>query len=135
VNGKEARHCTLDGLRSTFRPEFLNRIGEVVVFHSLTQEYLKQIVNIQLNRVRKLWADRHLGLEVTDKAKAFLAREGWDPAYGARPLKRALQRELQDPLALKILQGEFNEGDIIRVDVGEEALTFTAVAQGGVVAE
>jgi ATP-dependent Clp protease ATP-binding subunit ClpB len=135
VNGKEARHYTLDALRSTFRPEFLNRVDEVVVFHSLTQEHLKQIVNIQLNRVRKLLADRHLGLEVTDEAKAFLAREGWDPAYGARPLKRALQRELQDPLALKILQGEFNEGDIIRVDVGEEALTFTAVAQGDVVAE
>ncbi len=129
------REAVLNVLRKHFRPEFLNRVDEVVVFHSLTQEHLKQIVDIQLNRVRTLLADRGLQLEVTDAAKAFLAREGWDPAYGARPLKRAVQRELQDLLALKILQGAFREGEAIRVDsgVGGEGLTFTAVMQGEVV--
>jgi ATP-dependent Clp protease ATP-binding subunit ClpB len=123
------REAVMNILRQHFRPEFLNRIDEVVVFHSLTQEHLKQIVDIQLGRVRRLLAERGLTLDVTDAAKAFLAREGWDPTYGARPLKRAIQRELQDPLALRILQGEFREGSTIRVDVDGQGLTFTSVAE------
>jgi len=132
VNGhgsEPARERILAALRATFRPEFLNRIDEIVVFHSLTMEHLKEIVDLQLNRVRKLLADRNLSLEVTDAAKGFIAREGWDPTYGARPLKRAIQRELQDPLALKLLQGEFREGDTIRVDFDGSGLTFTPVAR------
>jgi len=128
------REAVLNALQRHFRPEFLNRIDEIIIFHSLTQEDLKQIVDIQLNRVRRLLADRGLKLEVTDAAKTFLAREGWDPTYGARPLKRAIQRELQDPLALKILQGDFREGDTVRVDVQGDALQFTPVAQAEPVA-
>ncbi len=127
------REQLLAALRATFRPEFLNRIDEIVVFHSLSEAHLKQIVDIQLERVRRLLQERRLGLEVTDAAKALLARAGWDPTYGARPLKRAIQRELQDPLALKLLQGEFQDGDTIRVDADGGALTFTPVAQAEVV--
>jgi ATP-dependent Clp protease ATP-binding subunit ClpB len=90
-------------------------------------EHLKLIVDIQLERVRRLLIERGLKLEVSEAAKGFLAREGWDPTYGARPLKRAIQRTLQDPLALRLLQGEFAEGETVRVDFDGEALTFIAV--------
>ncbi len=121
-------------LRAHFRPEFLNRIDEVVVFHSLTQEHLKQIVEIQVGRVRKLLAERRINLELTESAKEFLASEGWDLDYGARPLKRAIQRELQDPLALKLLQGEFREGETVIADAGPDGLTFAAVVEAEPVA-
>jgi ATP-dependent Clp protease ATP-binding subunit ClpB len=109
-------------------------VDEIVIFHSLKMEHLRQIVDIQLERVRRLLAERGLKLEVTEAAKGFLAREGWDPVYGARPLKRAIQRTLQDPLALKILQGEFAEGGAgysatVRVDFDGERLTFTPVVE------
>src|SRR5205085_10493679 len=123
------RESLMEILRQHFRPEFLNRVDEIVVFHSLTLEQIKQIVDVQLARVRKLLADRGLKLEVTDAAKGYLAREGWDPTYGARPLKRAIQTHLQDPLALKILQGEFHEGDTVRVDFDGQGLVFTATAE------
>src|SRR5579859_6929505 len=119
-----AREAVMEALRQHFRPEFLNRIDEIVVFHSLTMEDLKRIVDIQLARVRRLLAERRLSLDISDAAKEFLAREGWDPTYGARPLKRAIQRQLQDPLALRILQGEFQEGQTIRVDFDGHQLTF-----------
>jgi ATP-dependent Clp protease ATP-binding subunit ClpB len=124
------REAVLGVLRQHFRPEFLNRIDEVVVFHNLTPEHLKQIVDIQLDHVRRRLAERRLTLEVSEAAKTFLAETGWDPAYGARPLKRAIQRELQDPLALKLLAGEFRDGDAVRVDAGGNALTFTVVVKG-----
>jgi ATP-dependent Clp protease ATP-binding subunit ClpB len=131
VEGTAAeREAVLDVLRRHFRPEFLNRVDEIVVFHSLNMEHLTQIVDIQLERVRKLLAERGLKLSVSDSAKAFLAREGWDPTYGARPLKRTIQRVLQDPLALKLLQNEFREGQAIHVDFDGEGLTFTAVVEG-----
>ncbi|HLF01650.1 MAG TPA: ATP-dependent chaperone ClpB, partial [Anaerolineales bacterium] len=129
----DLRQMAMGVLRSAFRPEFLNRIDEVVIFHSLTMEHLKAIVDIQLNRVRKLLAERRLTLEVGDAAKEHLATEGWDPTYGARPLKRAIQRELQDPLALHILQGEFREGDAVRVEYDGKGLTFMPVIEGEVV--
>ncbi len=129
ADGRVTRETVLAALRRHFRPEFLNRIDEIVVFHSLSLEQLTAIVDIQLNRVRRLLRERGLQLEVTGAAKAFLAREGWDPTYGARPLKRAIQRELQDALALKILQGDFHEGDTVRVDFDGERLTFEAAAQ------
>lgn len=111
-------------LNQHFRPEFLNRIDEVVIFHSLTREHLAQIVDIQLERLQALLAERHITLELTGDAKHQLAEEGYDPAYGARPLKRVIQRRIQDPLALKLLQGEFLDGDAIRVDAQDGELIF-----------
>jgi ATP-dependent Clp protease ATP-binding subunit ClpB len=111
-------------LNQHFRPEFLNRIDEVVIFHSLTREHLAQIVDIQLERLQALLAERHITLELTGEAKRRLAEEGYDPVYGARPLKRVIQRRVQDPLALKLLQGDFVDGDAIRVDARNGQLTF-----------
>ncbi len=126
--GEATRAEILDALRRHFRPEFLNRIDEVVTFHSLTEADVRQIVDIQLARVRRLLAERRLGLEVSASAKTYLAQAGWDPAFGARPLKRAIQRELQDPLALLLLQGVFPEGAAVRVDAGSDGLIFAAEA-------
>ena len=120
-------------LQNHFRPEFLNRIDEIVVFHPLTRDQLTEVVDFQLKRVSKLLADKGYFLEVSQAAKEFLAEEGYDPAFGARPLKRAIQRELQDPLALRILAGEFREGDVIEVDRGKAGLEFTTAVQGEVV--
>jgi ATP-dependent Clp protease ATP-binding subunit ClpB len=120
-------------LQNHFRPEFLNRIDEIVVFHPLTREQLAEVVDFQLRRVSQLLADRGYYLEVSQSAKEFLAEEGYDPAFGARPLKRTIQRELQDPLALKILSGEFREGDVIEVDRDNHGLVFTTAVQGEVV--
>ncbi|MBV9769598.1 MAG: AAA family ATPase, partial [Bryobacterales bacterium] len=105
-------------LRSHFRPEFLNRVDEVIVFHALSEEHLKQIVEIQLGSLRKRLADRHIELELTDRARGHLVRSGYDPAYGARPLKRAIQREIETPLARRILGGEVRDGHHVVVDVG-----------------
>ena len=116
-------------LQAHFRPEFLNRIDEIVIFRPLTREQLAEIVGIQLQRVERLMAERGYQLEVTQGAREYLAEIGFDPDFGARPLKRAIQRELQDPLALAILSGEFEEGDMIRVERGPEGLIFTRVAQ------
>jgi ATP-dependent Clp protease ATP-binding subunit ClpB len=110
-----------------FRPEFLNRIDEVVVFRRLTQADLAKIVDIQLRRAGDRVAVAGYHLEITEAAKGYLAETGYDPVFGARPLKRLIQREIQDPLALKLLAGEFRAGDTIRVDRGPEGLTFTAV--------
>jgi len=120
------RQRVLEALNQHFRPEFLNRVDEIIIFHSLTMEHLVQIVDIQLNRLRKLLEERHMDLVVSDEAKRYLAERGYDPVYGARPLKRTIQRELQDPLAMKILQGEFAEGDTIYVDLEQGALVFRA---------
>ena len=122
-------------LQAHFRPEFLNRIDEIVIFHPLGREHLAEIINIQLRRVGRLLAERGFTLEVSEAAREYLAETGYDPDFGARPLKRAIQRELQDPLALRILSGEFHEGDLIRVDRGPDGLTFTAVIQGEMVEE
>jgi ATP-dependent Clp protease ATP-binding subunit ClpB len=116
-------------LQASFRPEFLNRIDEIVVFHPLNREHLAAIVAIQLRRVEALLQERGYALEVTAAAREFLAEAGYDPDYGARPLKRAIQRELQDPLALQILSGQFHEGETIRVDRGPQGLVFTPVVQ------
>lgn len=113
-------------LQEHFKPEFLNRIDEIVIFHSLGREQLNQIVNIQLKHVEKLLSERDFRLEVTPAAREYLAEAGYDPDYGARPLKRAIQRELQDPLALRILNGDFPTGSVIVVDRGGDGLTFNA---------
>jgi len=111
------KDAVLEELRRHFRPEFLNRVDETIVFHSLSEEHLKQIVDIQLNGLRKRLADRHVELELTDRARGYLVRSGYDPAYGARPLKRAIQREIETPMARRILAGEVRDGQQVLVDV------------------
>jgi ATP-dependent Clp protease ATP-binding subunit ClpB len=111
-------------LREFFRPEFLNRIDEVVEFKPLTKEQLGEIVELQLARLRARLADRGIELELTDPAKELVSEAGWDPTYGARPLKRALQRLVENPLALRLLEGEFGEGDTVRVDAQDDELVF-----------
>jgi ATP-dependent Clp protease ATP-binding subunit ClpB len=122
-------------LQMHFRPEFLNRIDEIVIFHPLTREHLAEIVEIQLRHVSQLLQERGYTLEISEAARLYLAEVGYDADFGARPLKRAIQRHLQDPLALQILAGDFKEGQIIRVDRGEDGLTFTPILQGEVVEE
>jgi ATP-dependent Clp protease ATP-binding subunit ClpB len=115
-------------MRDVFRPEFLNRIDEIIEFHPLTREQLAQIVELQLVRIRDRLAARGVSIELTDAAKEFLAEAGWDPTYGARPLKRALQRLVENPLALRLLEGEFAEGDTVRVDAENGELSFEKAA-------
>jgi ATP-dependent Clp protease ATP-binding subunit ClpB len=125
---EQRREMVMTALRQHFRPEFLNRVDEIVIFHGLTREHLKKIVDIQVRHLEKLLADRHLEIELTEAARTLLAEEGYDPAYGARPLKRVIQRQVQDPLALRLLQGDFGEGDLVRVDARDGHLTFERVA-------
>ncbi len=113
-----------EAMRDVFRPEFLNRIDEIVEFHPLSKEQIADIVGLQLRRVEERLAERGLRLELTERARDALAEAGWDPTYGARPLKRAIQRMLENPLALRLLEGEFAEGDVVRVDAGEDGLVF-----------
>ena len=117
----------MQSLREHFRPEFLNRIDETVVFHALTAEELKRIVNIQLKILNKRLADRNLVLDMSTSALEWLARTGYDPVYGARPLKRLIQKEIENPLSLKLLQGEFKDGDKIILDLHDEKLTWQKV--------
>jgi len=115
-------------LRAHFRPEFLNRIDEIIIFHSLSRSDLVKVVDIQLRHVTALLAERGIQLVISPQARAYLAEVGYDADYGARPLKRAIQRKLQDPLAVKILGGEFYEGETIRVERGKDGLAFTGQA-------
>jgi ATP-dependent Clp protease ATP-binding subunit ClpB len=119
-----------EALQEQFRPEFLNRIDEIVVFEPLTREQLTEIVELQLTRLRERLAERRIELELTDAAKEHLAEAGWDPAYGARPLKRAIQRLLENPLALELLEGRFAEGDTVRVDMHGDELVFERAEVG-----
>jgi len=120
----EMRKMVMDALRHTFRPEFLNRVDDIIVFHPLGEGELKAIVDIQLGLLKKHLAQRKIALELTDAAKGMLITVGYDPAYGARPLKRAIQREILNPLAMKILEGAFKEGDTALVDVEDGRLVF-----------
>jgi ATP-dependent Clp protease ATP-binding subunit ClpB len=124
-NAEQREARVLEALRSHFRPEFLNRIDEIIIFDRLDDRDLKQIVDIQLDRLVKRLAAQKLSLALTDAAKMHLAREGYDPVYGARPLKRVIQRELLDRLSLELLEGRFREGSKIHVDAKDGALTFT----------
>jgi ATP-dependent Clp protease ATP-binding subunit ClpB len=112
------KEAVLEELRRHFRPEFLNRVDEIIVFHSLSEEHLKEIVEIQLNSLRRRLADRHIELELTDRARGFLVRTGYDPSYGARPLKRAIQREIETPMARLILAAKIRDGQHVVVDLG-----------------
>jgi ATP-dependent Clp protease ATP-binding subunit ClpB len=122
---EEMRRRVMEAVKDHFRPEFLNRVDEMLIFHTLSLTQIKAIVEIQLKRVEKRLAERKLGLEVTEQAKEFLAREGYDPVFGARPLRRAIQRVLQDPLARRLLEHEFVEGDTVRVDAARGELILS----------
>jgi len=119
-----AKERVMEEMDNTFRPEFLNRIDEIILFRSLTKDDLLQIVDIQTCRLRELLSERHIGLELTGSARQHLANAGYDPVYGARPLKRVIQREVQDPLALALLQGRFTEGEVVQVDVSDGQVVF-----------
>jgi len=121
---EEVRDSVMAVLRDHFRPEFLNRVDEMIVFRPLTEDQLAAIVDIQLRRLEKRLAERHLQLVVTDAARKLLAQRGWDPVYGARPLKRAIQRMVQDPLAMMLLEGRFADGDAVEVAVRDGELAF-----------
>jgi ATP-dependent Clp protease ATP-binding subunit ClpB len=110
----------MEAVRATFKPEFLNRLDEIVVFHRLTEEQIAQIVDFQLRGLRNRLADRRIELEVTDAAKAYLAHRGYDPAFGARPLRRLINKELADQISLSLLQGGYSEGDTIQVDAAPD---------------
>jgi ATP-dependent Clp protease ATP-binding subunit ClpB len=119
---------SVDALHDVFRPEFLNRIDEVIEFQPLSKAQIAEIVELQLGRLRERLAERRIELELTDAAKDALAEAGWDPAYGARPLKRAIQRLVENPLALRLLEGDFADGDTIRVDAEDGEIRFEKVA-------
>jgi len=114
----------MDIVRAHFRPEFLNRLDEIILFHRLGQAHMGPIVDIQVGRVQRLLADRKITLTLTDAARAWLGRVGYDPVYGARPLRRAVQRHLQDPLADLILRGTVKDGSTVRVDEGDGKLAL-----------
>jgi len=127
----QVREQVTEELKAHFRPEFLNRIDEIIVFHPLEMAHLKQIVEIQLARLESRLAERKIGIDLTDAAKELLAKEGFDPVYGARPLKRTLQRRVLDVLATRVLQGDFKPGDTILVDAKDGRLTFAVEREQG----
>jgi ATP-dependent Clp protease ATP-binding subunit ClpB len=132
---EEMRSRVMMTLRESFRPEFLNRIDETIIFHGLQRSELRQIVQIQMERLSKRIADRKLTVKLSDAALDFVSEVGYDPTYGARPLKRAIQREIETPLAKAILRGEFTEGDTIFIDVENERLAFKRLRSNLVVAQ
>ncbi|HXK34647.1 MAG TPA: ATP-dependent chaperone ClpB [Dehalococcoidia bacterium] len=128
------RGLVREALKQAFRPEFLNRVDEVIIFDALTREDLRTIVDIQVRRLSARLRERQIGIELTDAAREHLIEAGFEPAYGARPLKRVIQREVLDPLALRLLQGEFRAGDRVRVDAQDGVLTFHRIVLGEAVA-
>ena len=120
-----------DVARAHFSPEFLNRLDEIILFHRLGQDTMGPIVDIQVGRVGRLLKDRKITLSLTDAARIWLGRVGYDPVYGARPLKRAVQKYLQDPLADAILRGDVHDGSLVTVDEGDGALALGVAAGGG----
>ena len=116
-----------EALKKTFRPELLNRIDEIVIFEPLTREQIHLIVDLLLAEVQMRLNERDITIEASEAAREWLSREGFDPVYGARPLRRAIQRYVENPLSVKVLSGEFGSGDVVRVDAGPEGLTFERV--------
>ncbi|MGE0447576.1 MAG: AAA family ATPase, partial [Vicinamibacterales bacterium] len=128
--GEGVRRQVTEALRQHFRPEFLNRIDEVIFFHALGLEHMKSIIDIQVRGLLRRLEERKIHVELTDAAKDSLVTEGYDPMYGARPLKRTIQRRVLDPLAIRVLEGDFHEGDRILVDVGDDGLRFEKAGSG-----
>jgi len=127
-NYEKMKEECLAVLRQSFRPEFLNRVDEIVVFHPLSKTELRQIVDIQLERLRKRLAERKIEIELTDKARDYFAEKGYDPVYGARPLRRMIQRELETSLGRKLIMGEVRDGSRVIVDAGPQGLEIKASA-------
>jgi ATP-dependent Clp protease ATP-binding subunit ClpB len=125
---EQARSYVLAEVKTRFRPEFLNRVDEIIVFHRLKREQMAAIVDIQLGRLQKLLSDRKIRLEVDDQARTWLANRGYDPAYGARPLKRVIQKYVQDPLAEQILAGHVMDGQTVNITVGDGGLVINGEA-------
>jgi ATP-dependent Clp protease ATP-binding subunit ClpB len=125
VDVETVRDQVMEVVRQAFRPEFLNRLDEILLFRRLSRADMVGVVDIQLERLRRMLADRKISLQLDDAAKAWLAEAGYDPVYGARPLKRVIQRELQNPLASAILEGRIKDGDAVRVGVGAKGLSLS----------
>jgi ATP-dependent Clp protease ATP-binding subunit ClpB len=118
----------MEEVRAHFPPEFINRVDEIIIFDRLKREDMGQIVDIQLQRLMKLLADRKITLQVDDKAKDWLGQKGYDPAYGARPLKRVIQKYVQDPLAEMVLAGKIHDGETVKISAGKDGLMFNGAA-------
>jgi ATP-dependent Clp protease ATP-binding subunit ClpB len=125
-NYDEMRDRVLEILRNHFRPEFLNRIDETVIFHALRRNEIRSIATLQIKRIESRLSDRKISLKLSEEAKDYIAAVGYDPSYGARPLKRAIQREIENPIATKILEGTFAEGQVINITVEDEKLVFSS---------
>jgi ATP-dependent Clp protease ATP-binding subunit ClpB len=121
---KQVREAVTQVLQDHFKPEFLNRIDDIVIFHRLSRDQISQIVDVQLERLRQMLHDRNISIVLDDSAKELLAREGYDPNYGARPLKRAIQTLIQNPLAMKLLQGDIQPGQTVTVSAQDGELVF-----------
>jgi ATP-dependent Clp protease ATP-binding subunit ClpB len=124
IDREKQKAAVLEDVRSAFRPEFVNRIDEIIVFDPLGRDEIRQIVDIQVGGLQRRLEERKLTVTLTDAARDYLANKGYDPAFGARPLKRLIQREIQDPLALKLLSGDIHDGDTIEIDAGDGGLVF-----------
>ncbi|MGB9710508.1 MAG: ATP-dependent chaperone ClpB [Thermodesulfovibrio sp.] len=124
---KDLKTKIMDDLRAFFRPEFLNRIDEIIIFNPLSREVMKEIIEIQINRIKQYLKQRKIDITLTEEAKEYIARIGYDPVYGARPLRRVLQKEILDPLAIKLIEGVFKEGDIVEVDFKDGKIIFNRV--------
>jgi ATP-dependent Clp protease ATP-binding subunit ClpB len=131
---KQVREAVLEVLREHFKPEFLNRVDDIVIFHQLSREQIGDIIEIQLERLRRMLAERDMNLVLDDSAKALLSREGYDPLYGARPLKRAIQTLIQNPLATMLLRGEVQPGQTVRVSADGDHMQFTSDGGGAAAA-
>lgn len=132
-NEKELKDKVMEDLKAFFRPEFINRIDEIIIFNPLSEDLLKQIVKIQVNRMKKYLLEKRIDMMLTDAAMEYIARIGYDPVYGARPLKRAIQKEILNQLALKLLDGTFKEGDVVEVDFDTNRMVFSKAAVAQVV--
>jgi ATP-dependent Clp protease ATP-binding subunit ClpB len=124
----QVREQVMNVVRSHFRPEFLNRVDEIILFHRLKREDMGKIVDIQLQRLQKLLADRKITLAVDDAAKDWLGKKGYDSAYGARPLKRVIQKYVQDPLAEMVLEGKIHDGETVKISTSKDGLMFNGAA-------
>jgi ATP-dependent Clp protease ATP-binding subunit ClpB len=124
----KVRDLVMADMRAHFRPEFLNRVDEIILFHRLKREHMGRIVDIQFDRLHKLLEDRKIVLTLEPKAREWLADKGYDPAYGARPLKRVIQKSVQDPLAELILSGKIRDGEKVKISAGRDGLTFNGAA-------